>query len=144
MAILLLSSAVSVRRRAYEVFHTLHLILAVAIVPAIYIHSKSKELIVPPTIYLLIVICLQTSMGILRLGQVLYRNVKKWKTMSRATVQTIIFKRDSDRDIPVSDTVHVRVQLARPWEHRAGQYAYLCIPGVSHTSFSQSHPFYVF
>lgn len=35
------------------------------------------------------------------------------------------------------------MRLSRGWHHRAGQYVYLCVPGVSRTSFLQLHPFYV-
>jgi len=43
----------------------------------------------------------------------------------------------------LSDAVHVHIRLSRPWRRQAGQYVYLCIPGASHTSFVQSHPFFV-
>jgi NAD(P)H-flavin reductase len=43
----------------------------------------------------------------------------------------------------VLDAVHVHVRVSRTWRPRAGQYVYLSIPGVSYTSFVQSHPFFV-
>jgi predicted ferric reductase len=143
MGFVLLSSVASVRQRAYEIFHKLHLILATILIVAIYLHSKSKELWTPPTVYLLAAIFLQILMGVLRSGEVLYRNVKYGKLLSRAIVRPITFKRSSDTDIPVTDAVHVHVQLSRSWRPRGGQYAYLCIPGVSYSSFVQWHAFYV-
>jgi predicted ferric reductase len=139
----LLSSIASIRQRVYEIFHKLHLVLATILIVAIYLHNKSKELWAPPTVYLLAAIFLQILMGVLRSGEVLYRNVKYRKLLNRAIVRTITFKRPSGRDIPVSDAVHVHVQLSRPWQPRGGQYAYLCIPGVTHSSFAQWHAFYV-
>jgi predicted ferric reductase len=143
VVVVLLSSIASVRQRVYEIFHKLHLILATILIVAIYLHSKSKELWAPPTVYLLAAIFLQILMGVLQFGEVLYRNVKYGKLLNRATVRTITFKRPSGRDIPVSDAVHVHVQLTRSWQPGGGQYAYLCIPGVSYTSFAQWHAFYV-
>jgi predicted ferric reductase len=49
----------------------------------------------------------------------------------------------SVRDIPLSGAVHVHIRLWRLWRPQAGQYVYLCILGASHTSFMQSHPFFV-
>ncbi|EXJ56217.1 uncharacterized protein A1O5_12673 [Cladophialophora psammophila CBS 110553] len=143
IVLMLLSSLARIRQRFYEVFHKLHLIFSTTLIAALFIHGQSKDLLTPPTVYLLAVICLQILTGALRFGQILYRNIKYGKPLNRATVQTVTFKRDSGRDIPVSDAVHVHVRLSRPWRPRAGQYAYLCIPGLSHTSFAQSHPFYV-
>ena len=65
------------------------------------------------------------------------------RTLSRATVREITFKRSGRWEIPLSDAVHVYVRLTKSWKPRAGQYVCLCIPGVSPTSFAQLHPFYV-
>lgn len=142
MAIMLLSSLASVRQRFYEVFHKIHLILATTLMATLFMHSKSKKLLAPPIFYIFTTICLQILTGALQLGEVFYRNAKYRRPLGRAIVRTISFKKDRS-DIPVSDAVHVHVRLSRSWRHRAGQYVYLCIPGLSHTSFAQSHPFYV-
>ena len=143
MAIVLLSSVASIRRYAYEIFSKLHLILGAIVIAAIYLHSPSKELSTPPAVYLFAAICLQIFIAVLRFGQVLYRNVKYGKPLNRARIRQIAIKTPYGREIPVPDAVHVHIQLSRPWKPRAGQYVYLCIPGVSYTSFTQSHPFYV-
>jgi predicted ferric reductase len=140
--VLLFSSIAYVRRRFYEIFQKLHLILTAILIAAIYLHSTSKNLFKAPILYLFAAICLQVSIAILRFGQILYRNIKHRTPLNRATVRTITYK-TKRRDIPVSDAVHVHIRLSRPWQHRAGQYVYLSIPGVSHTSFVQSHPFFV-
>jgi predicted ferric reductase len=131
-----------VRRRFYEIFQKLHLILAAVLIAAIYLHSASKNLWKAPIVYLFAAICLQVAIGALRFGWTLYRNIKHRKPLNRATVQTITYK-TKNRDTPVSDAVHVHVRVSRTWRPRAGQYVYLSIPGVSHTSFVQSHPFFV-
>lgn len=141
-AVLLFSSIAYVRLRFYEIFQKLHLILASVLLAAIYLHSTSRSLFKAPILYLFAAICLQISIAILRFGQILYRNIKHRTPLNRATVRTITYK-TKRRDIPVSDAVHVHVRLSRPWRRRAGQYVYLSIPGVSHTSFVQSHPFFV-
>ncbi|KIW79846.1 hypothetical protein Z517_06461 [Fonsecaea pedrosoi CBS 271.37] len=143
MVTLVLSSLSSVRDRFYEIFLKLHLILATTLIATLFIHSKSKRLTATPTLYLLSAICLQILIGGLRFGEVLYRNVKYRTPVGRAVIRSVIFKRDSSRDIPVSDVVHVHIRPSRPWRYRAGQYVYLCIPGLTYTSFAQSHPFYV-
>ncbi|KAM0132883.1 hypothetical protein ACHAP3_006172 [Botrytis cinerea] len=143
--LLLLSSLAWVRRRFYEVFQKLHLILAATLIAAIYLHSASKNIFKVPICYLFAAICLQISIGTLRIGWTIYRNIKH-RTPSLATIRTITYKKKSGnktREIPVLDAVHVHVRLARPWTWRAGQWVYLSIPGLSRSSFAQSHPFFV-
>lgn len=135
-----------VRGRFYEVFQKLHLILAATIIAAIYLHSTSKNIFKVPTLYLSAAICLQISVGALRVGQTIYRNIRHKTPLSLAKIRTITYKRRSGsktREIPVLDAVHVYVRLARPWTWRAGQWVYLSISGVSRTWFVQSHPFFV-
>jgi predicted ferric reductase len=115
----------------------------VVVTAAIYLHSPSRELLASPLVYLLAALCLQILIGVLRFAQVLYRNVRFKKPLCRAVVRPVTFKRDYEDEILISDAVHVHVRLSRPWKHRAGQYAYVCIPGVSYLSFAQQHPFYV-
>lgn len=112
------------------------------LIAAIYLHSPSKNLLASPIVYLLAAICVQVFTASLRLGQILYRSVKYKASLNRVTVQTIMYKTDL-RDIPLSDAVHVHIRLSRSWRPQAGQWVYLCIPGASHTSFMQSHPFFV-
>jgi predicted ferric reductase len=131
------------RRQVYEIYINLHLILAVLIITAAYLHIPSKKLLASPTVYLFVVVCLQILVALVRSGQFLYRNVRYKKPLNRASVQTIMYRRGGRRPIPLSDAVHVHIRLTRPWKPQAGQYVYLSIPGVSYTSFAQSHPFYV-
>ncbi|KAH8650328.1 hypothetical protein BGZ60DRAFT_389188 [Tricladium varicosporioides] len=144
--LLLLSSLAWVRRRFYEVFQKLHLILVATLIATIYLHGASKNIFRVPICYLFAAICLQISIGALRIGGTIYRNIKHRTPLSLATIRTITYKRKSGnktREIPVLDAVHVHIRLARPWTWRAGQWVYLSILGVSRTSFVQSHPFFV-
>lgn len=127
----------------YEAFSNLHLLFASVAIGAIYLHVPSRVLLEPPVVYLIAAVSLQVFIAALQLGQVLYRNVRYGKQINRASIRTITFKRPYERDSPVSDAVHVHVRLSRPWKLEAGQYVYLCIPGVSYTLFAQLHPFYV-
>ena len=86
----------------------------------------------------------------MRFGHVVYRNVRQGRQLSRAEIRPISFKfqqsgnPDSRRDdVSIPDAVHVYVRLPRPWKPQAGQYIYLCVPGVSRRSTTQLHPFYV-
>jgi predicted ferric reductase len=144
--LLLLSSLAWVRRRFYEVFQKVHLILAATLIAAIYLHSASKNIFEVPICYLFATICLRISIGALRIGQTIYRNIRHRTPLSVAKIRTITYKRQSGnktREIPVLDAVHVHIRLARPWTWQAGQWVYLSIPGVNRTSFVQSHPFFV-
>jgi hypothetical protein len=122
--LLLLSLLAWVRRRFYEVFQKLHLILAATLMAAIYLHSVSKNIFKVPICYLFATICLQMSIGALRIGRTIYCNIKHRTPLSLATIQTITYKRKSGnktREIPVLNAVHVHIRLARPWTWRAGQ-----------------------
>ncbi|KAM5341397.1 hypothetical protein ACJ41O_014428 [Fusarium nematophilum] len=111
------------RRRLYEAFLTLHFTLSWAVLAAVYLHAPTNTL-ASPTVFLFAAVRLVLFTG-------------------RASVRTITFKRSTGEDILLSDAVHLHIRLSRRWRHRAGQYVYLCMPGVSHTSFAQLHPFYV-
>jgi hypothetical protein len=111
-------------------------------VAAIYLH-KPTPLQAPPTLYLFVGICLQIFTGIVRFAQMLYRNVRHKKPLCRATIQTVTYSNLNGEEITLSDAVRVHVKMSRAWKPRAGQYIYLCIPGVSYTAFAQLHPFYV-
>ena len=128
-------------------FLNAHLALAAAALAALYLHN-STDLWVPPTVYLCIAVGLQILVGVIRFGHVLYRNVKSGRQLSRVDVRQIVFKFEQSSDpgrpdILLSDAVHVRVKLPRPWRPQAGQYVYLCVPGLSRRSLAQLHPFYI-
>ncbi len=125
---MLFSSAI-IRRHFYEIFAKFHLILAVSIVTAIWVHTPPSKLLAPPRVYLLVAASLWAALRTLRLLQAVYRNLRYGRGLSRATVH------------PVPGAVQVHVRVARPWRFRAGQYVYLCVPSVSHSAFLQSHPF---
>lgn len=131
------------RRYAHEAFLWLHMLFAIAVVISIYLHLPSKQLLEPPTVYLLSGACLLVFVGAVQFAHVLYRNIRHRRPLNGASVRLITFKRRYKEDIPVQDAVHVHVRLSAPWTLRAGQYVYLCIPQVSHTSFAQLHPFYI-
>ncbi|KAI9767709.1 MAG: hypothetical protein M1839_004370 [Geoglossum umbratile] len=120
MGTVLLSSTATVRRHLYKIFLKSHLVLAAIVVAAIWLHNRSKKLFESPIVYLLASICLWILMVTLQFGQILYRNLKYGKPLNRATVQTITFKRQNMKDIPISDAIHVHVTLSQPWNFRAG------------------------
>jgi predicted ferric reductase len=110
---------------------------------AIYIHMSTKSLLAPPVLYLSTAVLIQTSLSTIWFGHILYRNVRFGKPLNTVSIRAITFKRQYENDIPVLDAVHVHVRLTKPWKPQAGQYVYLCIPGLTLTSFAQLHPFYV-
>ncbi|KAM0267601.1 hypothetical protein ACHAQH_010098, partial [Verticillium albo-atrum] len=76
---------------------------------------------------------------IVRLGLVLYRNIRLGSLSIWAAIRTIIFELDAS-SIPHEDAVHIHVRLSRPWNARAGQYVYLTVPRAGGASVAQSHP----
>lgn len=108
-------------------------------VAAIYLHTSSQF----PAILLLVAICLHVLVSASQFAQVLYRNFRHNRPLCEASVQTITYGIRGSEGIQLSDAVHVHVRLSVAWKPRAGHYIYLCIPGVSYTSFAELHPFYV-
>jgi hypothetical protein len=74
LATIFLTSNVFVRRRFYEVFLKLHLLLAGALVLAVWLHSKSGEVMAVPKVYLLTATCLWFLVQLARLVLLLCRN----------------------------------------------------------------------
>jgi len=132
MIVMLLLSTAVVRHVFYEIFIRSHSVLAGVIFVAVWLHMWPRKLLVPPTIYLLVAACLWVSMHVLRVAHIIYRNLRLSRPFSRATIQLL------------PDAALVHVKLSRPWSFQAGQYVYLCIPGVSPSALFQSHPFTVF
>ncbi|KAH6696565.1 hypothetical protein BKA61DRAFT_741711 [Leptodontidium sp. MPI-SDFR-AT-0119] len=130
MAAILITSFSIVRRHFYEIFLSIHRVLAVMVVTATWIHVPGK-LVSIPTIYLLVACCLWASLHLLRTCQILYRNVRNWGPSCTVSIESL------------PDAYQVRAKISRPWKYRAGQYVYLCVPRASYSSFFQSHPYMV-
>ncbi|KAH7345846.1 ferric reductase transmembrane component 3, partial [Plectosphaerella cucumerina] len=131
-----------IRRRAYETFAAAHFALAVCAAVFVYLHTPSSHVLASPRRYLIAAAgCLGLTWTV-RLGLLVYRNVRLGTPSSRAAVRTIAFELD-DSSIPLEDAVHIHVRLSRPWNVRAGQYIYLTVPWAGGASVTQSHPFYI-
>ena len=130
LAATLVLSSIIFRRYCYEVFTKLHLILAGFTVSAIWLHLPSQRVLTFPKIYLIASSSLWAIARILHLAHSVYRNFRRG-TLNRAFIQQ------------TSSMFLVHVTLSRPWKFQAGQFVYLCAPGVSPSSFVQSHPFAV-
>ncbi|KAF3343393.1 Putative leucine aminopeptidase 2 [Verticillium dahliae VDG2] len=79
---------------------------------------------------------------IVRLGLVLYCNIRLGSLSSWAAIRTITFELDAS-SIPHEDAVHIHVRLSRRWNIRTGQYVYLTVPGAGGASVAQSHSFHI-
>lgn len=130
MATILITSFSIVRHHFYEVFLNLHRVLVVVLIVAIWLHVPGKLLNIP-TIYLLVVCCLWASLQLLRTCQILYRNFRHWKYSCKVAIA------------PLPDAYQVHAKIPRSWKYRAGQYVYLCLPGVSYSAILQSHPYMI-
>ncbi|EXK83410.1 hypothetical protein FOQG_12272 [Fusarium oxysporum f. sp. raphani 54005] len=130
------------RRRLYEAFQIIHFILSLAVLITLYLHIPN-HITAPPAVYLLACTCLLAFVGCVQLGLVIYRNTGRGQLLNRSSIRPITFKTTTGANISVSNAVHLHIRLSRGWKHKAGQYVYLCMPGVSLTSFAQLHPFYI-
>ena len=130
MVSIVMASSSIVRRHFYETFLVLHWILAVAIVAGVWIHVPGK-VSVAPTIYLVVTGGVWIIVRLLRLAQTLFRTLRNGKRLCQAVIWSL----------PDAHQVHVKV--SRPWDFRAGQFVYLCIPRVGRGAWLQSHPYFV-
>lgn len=130
MTAILITSFSIVRHGFYEIFLTIHRVLAAIIMTAIWIHVPGKLLSIP-TIYLLVACCVWAFLHLLRTCQILYRNFRNWKYSCKVSIESL------------PDAYQVHAKISRPWKYRAGQYIYVCVPGASYSAFLQSHPYMV-
>ncbi|PNH63106.1 hypothetical protein VD0002_g5155 [Verticillium dahliae] len=117
-----------IRRRAYEAFAAAHFTLAVCAAVFIYLHTPSSHVLESPKRCLVAAASCLGLTCIIRLGLLLYRNVRLGSPSSRAAIRTITFDL-KESSISLEDAVHIHIRLSRPWNVRAGQYVYLTIPG---------------
>lgn len=116
--------AASIARHAfYETFKILHIIFAIVAVVGIWYHLKLKDL--PQLKYMYAVVALWAFDRLARLARLGYNNVGAGGT------KTLV------EALP-GNACRVTVTMARPWNFRPGQHAYLYFPGIS---MWQSHPF---
>jgi predicted ferric reductase len=121
-------STIITREYFYEVFAKSHLILTYLTIGAIWFHLPPSKTLEPPRLYLVVAACLQAVMSFFHFIRVLYRN---FKPLNEACIE------------PHIGAITIRITISRPWKYRAGQYIFLCLPGVSLTSWFQLHPFMI-
>jgi len=94
----------------------------------------------PPVIYIFVAVFLQLASFIYRL----FQTIRQFASVNpnKASIRAISYRELSREVTHVSDAIQIRLNLSN-WKARAGQYVYLCIPGISKTAFMQSHPFYI-
>ncbi|KAK3295853.1 ferric reductase like transmembrane component-domain-containing protein [Chaetomium fimeti] len=118
--------AASIFRHAYyETFKLAHIALAILSIIGLWYHLDLKEL--PQIKYLYAVVALWVFDRLARLIRIGYRNIGAGGT------KTLV------EALP-GNACRVTVTMARPWNFKPGQHAYLYMPTVS---FWQSHPFTV-
>jgi hypothetical protein len=156
MATIFAFSLAIVQRYFYEIFLKLHLALTAVVVAGILVHVWPRKLSVPQTIYMITAICVWASTNLVRFAYILYRNVKYARPRIEAVApgdnpilsEKLAYRRtgralmtNRAKVIAMPGGVQVHVKLVQPWRFGAGQTVYLCLPGVSHSAFLQSHPF---
>ncbi|KAK4252392.1 ferric reductase like transmembrane component-domain-containing protein [Corynascus novoguineensis] len=113
------------RHAYYETFKVAHIALAILSIIGLWYHLDLKKL--PQLKYLYAVVVLWVFDRLARLVRVGYRNIGAGGT------KTLV------EALP-GGACRVTVTMARPWDFKPGQHAYLYMPTIS---FWQSHPFTV-
>lgn len=113
------------RHAYYETFKLLHIALAILSIIGLWYHLDLKKL--PQLRYLYAVVALWVFDRLARLIRIGYRNIGAGGT------KTLV------EALP-GGACRVTVTMARPWDFKPGQHAYLYMPTIS---FWQSHPFTV-
>lgn len=125
MVVLCIQAASIFRHAYYEVFKLMHIALAILSVIGLWYHLDLKNL--PQIKYLYAVIAVWVFDRAARFLRLAYRNVGAGGT------KTLV------EALP-GNACRVTVTMARPWDFRPGQHAYLYMPSIG---FWQSHPFTV-
>ncbi|KAJ5084788.1 hypothetical protein NUU61_009367 [Penicillium alfredii] len=117
-----------VKKRVYEVFLITHLGCAMALIYAIWQHTRSahERLWAFPVTY----ISIFAITGALQLVRIFYRNM----VIGRNPVRLILRPY-------VGDVARITLLLPRPWTVRAGERINLGVPHVGIFYLAQSHPF---
>lgn len=125
LIIILIQSTSVVRHAFYETFKIAHIVLVSVIIAMLYFHMDMHDMPQIKSIYTIISIWVVER--IIRCARVVYRNVGNGGTS--ALVEAL-----------PDGACRLTVDMARPWTFKAGQHAYLYMPGLS---WLQSHPFSV-
>ncbi|KAK4167545.1 ferric reductase like transmembrane component-domain-containing protein [Cladorrhinum sp. PSN259] len=125
MVFLCIQASSIFRHAYYETFKILHIAGAIVSILGLWYHLDLKKL--PQLKYLYVVVALWCFDRAARFLRIAYRNIGAGGT------KTLV------EALP-GGACRVTVTMARPWEFRPGQHAYLYMPSVG---FWQSHPFTV-
>ena len=125
-----IASLLILQHHFYETFLKAHQVLAIIILIATWIHVSAK-LLKESSIYLLATIGTWVICRFIRFAQTSFRSLRGGMHLCRANI----------RSLPDGLQIHVRV--SRPWKYAAGQYLYLCMPGVNYSAWIQSHPYFL-
>jgi hypothetical protein len=97
-------------------------------------HVSHQRLDSQPTVSLIIMPSVWLLLLVLRMAQIIFRNVRLGHLSARAYFrQTVLVRNpppEEDQIMPLEDAVHVHVKLVKSWDIRAGQTVYLTLPGV--------------
>ncbi|KAK4189568.1 ferric reductase like transmembrane component-domain-containing protein [Podospora australis] len=125
MVVICIQAASIFRHAYYEIFKLAHIALAILSVIGLWYHLDLKSL--PQIKYLYAVIAVWVFDRAARFLRLAYRNIGAGGT------KTLV------EALP-GNACRVTVTMARPWEFKPGQHAYLYMPSIG---FWQSHPFTV-
>lgn len=124
MTIILFQAPKLVRSMSYEIFHHLHVILALLAIVTLYMHLERFA----RRWMLLSAVCAWALMRAARLATLVYRTIGT-RGLSKAVIEPL-----------EGDAMRVTLTIARPWIRRPGQSLYLTLPAIGLWT---AHPFSV-
>lgn len=113
----------------YEFFSKSHYLMAVLAAYMIWRHLSIRSLF--SRLYIVIAISILVFTTILRYLRIIFRSAT-WKKPYATT-----------KLVAINDVIRAQIEVPRPWKIRAGDFVYICMPGVSPWSPFQSHPFMI-
>ncbi|KAL2884537.1 putative ferric reductase transmembrane component [Ceratocystis lukuohia] len=125
MVFILIQAYSPIRHAFYETFKMLHILAAGTVVYGLWYHLKLKDF--PQRPYLTTAVVVWACDRGLRVARILYNNLGSGG--SRTIIEAL-----------PENAVRITVTLARPWNFKPGQHAYLYFPSIT---LLQSHPFSV-
>jgi predicted ferric reductase len=125
-----------VRRRWYELFAKLHLVLAVLAVVAAWLHVASGSVFRPPEVYLFAACCTYGIAFAVWFKHIVYRNYSYHTLFASAEI--------SKTGTSSTQVVQMKLGLPRPCDFRPGQFVYVRMLTLRNLAILQSHPFYVY
>ena len=127
MTLMISFSVLAVRRRWYESFVVIHIVLGILVLLGCWLHVDFRTSRLGYELWLYLAVGFWGFDRLARLSRITYRNYIRGRSKAYAQL------------LPGKKLVKLTVFPSIPWNFRAGQYCFLYIPALGR--FYESHPF---